>query len=163
MNRLFEQLIERALRVVVQGRPGWRLLPQAVDRTTLMVTPGGRSIAIRPDALVHKPNGHRVPIDAKYKRYDQRSVSADDIQQLALYAFANRVASVGRAVLIHPTDEPVVDRSVQVRDREGLVGSTIAVVGVSLARLVEELSTRTPGGPVLDGLRRHLDCPIPGL
>jgi 5-methylcytosine-specific restriction enzyme subunit McrC len=88
MNQLFERFATKLL--AEHLRPaGWQVLSQHPTRSIILDEDHHTSYAtIRPDAVLITPSGRRVPIDAKYKRYDERRVNIEDVYQAFLYAFA---------------------------------------------------------------------------
>ncbi|WJG11398.1 hypothetical protein PWF70_12125 [Gordonia sp. Swx-4] len=83
MNRLFEQFIEWLIAQVVPAPGG---VMQTQERNSSLITVNGvsrRSIA--PDIVLHS-GIRQCAIDSKYKRYDDKSISNEDIYQLLLYA-----------------------------------------------------------------------------
>ncbi len=88
MNQLFERFATKLL--AEHLRPaGWQVLSQHRTRSIILDEDHHTSYAtIRPDAVLITPDGARVPIDAKYKRYDEHRVNIEDVYQAFLYAFA---------------------------------------------------------------------------
>lgn len=90
MNKLFENFIARWMRDLFAGSD-FRVLPQRRDRTILWNADLGRPYkSVIPDLLVErrKARGRFLPVDAKYKLYDDRAISPGDIYQTFLYAYA---------------------------------------------------------------------------
>ncbi|ANZ34893.1 hypothetical protein BBK82_01155 [Lentzea guizhouensis] len=73
-----------------------------------------------PDALVGQ-----LPVDAKWKDYDQRSVTREDIHQLLTYAHAYQPDSP-RAVIVHPSTKPTAKHTIDVKH----LGRRVAAVDV---------------------------------
>src|SRR5206468_11348553 len=87
MNLLFEQFVAKLVRRVLNA-PEYRVRAQAAERSIIWDTttqrPYGRVV---PDVLV-EAHGMRLPIDAKYKLYDERRLDTSDVYQTFLYAYA---------------------------------------------------------------------------
>jgi 5-methylcytosine-specific restriction endonuclease McrBC regulatory subunit McrC len=90
MNRLFQAFTVRWLGQVFAGSE-LRVKPERRDRTILWNAAPGRPYAwVIPDLLIERTgqSGTYLPVDAKYKLYDQRSIATGDIYQTLLYAYA---------------------------------------------------------------------------
>ena len=106
MNRLFESFVTRWLRQILDDEP-FQVTPQRRDRTILWHADEARPYAaVIPDVVIerHGAPGCLLPIDAKYKLYDQRSIAASDIYQTFLYAYAfgERHKLRPTALVLHP-------------------------------------------------------------
>jgi 5-methylcytosine-specific restriction enzyme subunit McrC len=113
MNRLFEQFLEWLLRTCVQD-DDTRVLGQPPDRSVLR-SAGRPYGTIRPDVLVRRGDS-ATAIDAKYKRYEARSVDASDLYQLFVYSQAYPGNTPPpRALLVYPSEQPVDDLRVELR------------------------------------------------
>jgi 5-methylcytosine-specific restriction enzyme subunit McrC len=89
MNQLFERFATKLL-VEHLTPAGWQVLSQHPTRSIILDEDDRSSYAsIRPDAVLITPDGARIPIDAKYKRYDEHRVNIQDVYQAFLYAFAH--------------------------------------------------------------------------
>ena len=90
MNRLFEDFVTGVLRDVFRDTDVV-VRPQVRDRTLLTDARTGKPYAaVIPDILLewgHEPV-HQVPVDAKYKLYDDRKIDQSDIYQTFFYAWA---------------------------------------------------------------------------
>jgi 5-methylcytosine-specific restriction enzyme subunit McrC len=123
MNRLFERFVTRLLSDMLEPR-GVRVIPQ--QRTTSIIVDEGRGetyASVVPDLLLELPAGSRVPVDAKYKRYDDQRVDPSDVYQAFLYAFA----------YADPAGDPPVSFIVY-PGASGLEGFRLAVQSISGVR-----------------------------
>jgi 5-methylcytosine-specific restriction enzyme subunit McrC len=148
MNALFEHFVWRAVARLATGQ-GLRVHYQRQDRSILWDETAARSYArIIPDLLVQRPaDGALLPIDAKYKLYDSRRLSNEDIYQTFLYAFAyTGRPTMPEALVVYPTSD-LTPRTVrlQVRDQLGEVRGRIRAVGVHILSLLAELRAARPG------------------
>jgi 5-methylcytosine-specific restriction enzyme subunit McrC len=160
MNTLFERFLERALRLALP-QASVKVVSQQTD--TIFWRPHQRQAyaRVRPDLLLEraKRSQARLPLDAKYKRYDNAKVDVDDLTQVFLYAYAYRdpeatLRPPPRAILIHPSEapgEPVMTplqvRSVAERD----VDAELTVIAIHIPTLLDEADVR--GGRSLGALR----------
>lgn len=159
MNTLFERFLERALRLAVQPA-GARVEAQRSDSIFWRPDLRARYARVRPDLLVQRANRPhaRLPLDAKYKRYDNGKVDVDDLTQVFLYAYAYRdpeaTGTPPRAVLVHPSETPGEPRvtPLQVRSvAERVVDAELTVVAVHIPTVLD--AADAGGGPSLDVLR----------
>jgi 5-methylcytosine-specific restriction enzyme subunit McrC len=157
MSALFERFVERLLRCAI-GSAG-NVAAQRSASIFWRPDIAKRYAHVRPDLLVH-PVGdarRRLPIDAKYKRYDGGSVAVDDLTQAFLYAYAYRAptdTTPPRAVLVHPSEtigEPTAV-PVQVRSvTERIVDAELTVLGVHIPTCIAH--ARAGGGNALNAVR----------
>jgi 5-methylcytosine-specific restriction enzyme subunit McrC len=100
MNRVFEQVVERAMKSAVRSRPGWSVDTQ--HASTRLIESNKHKVTIRPDILISDDTGRvRCIGDAKWKL---GSPSNSDFYQLASY----QLAFDGPGVLIYPEQEGAV-------------------------------------------------------
>lgn len=94
----------------------------------------------RPDAVARHAGAH-LAIDAKYKDYDNRSVSPADVHQLLTYASAYRMpgTEVQRAVIVHPSMLDTERRDITVTFG-GQQLAVIDLIGVNVSNRPEENS-----------------------
>lgn len=121
MNRLWEAVVRR-LAAGAATSLGADTGSSLDDRAITVHEPNHARRSFRPDVLLrlHAEDESRVPIDAKYKRYEQSAVDSDDLHQLLTYAHGYRhVDEAPRAFIVHPTEHGSVRRRVTVRDPLG--------------------------------------------
>jgi 5-methylcytosine-specific restriction enzyme subunit McrC len=159
MNTLFEQFLERAVRLAVQST---RVGVEAQRSDSIFWRPdlGARYARVRPDLLLQRAERPkaRLPVDAKYKRYDYGKVDVDDLTQVFLYAYAYRdpeATSVRpRAVLVHPSETPGEPRATRLQVRsvaERTVDAELTILAVHIPTVLDAVDAG--GGPGLDTLR----------
>jgi 5-methylcytosine-specific restriction enzyme subunit McrC len=159
MNTLFEKFLERALRIALQP-VDVRVAAQRSDSIFWRPDLRARYARVRPDLLLQRDSRPhaRVPLDAKYKRYDNAKVDVDDLTQVFLYAYAYRdpeaIGTPPRALLVHPSETPGEPRvtPLQVRSvAERVVDAELTVVAVHIPTVLGEADAGS--GPTLDALR----------
>lgn len=101
-----------------------------------------------PDLLVETvpPGPCRLPVDAKYKGYDEQRLNPANIYQSFLYAFAfNSLGpEVPQALLVYPTIQDSIRTSqLEIRNAAGQPGAQIRALGIHLS---EALTEATSGG-----------------
>ena len=147
MNALFERFVWRVLETIC-ARRGLRVHYQRKDRSVLWDESRGRSYAsVIPDLLVDRPasDDSALAIDAKYKQYDERKLSSDDIYQTFLYAFAYGLRPSGTAqppqsFIIYPASQQKPLAAVlQVRGQGNRVLGKVRAVGVHVPTLLGEV------------------------
>lgn len=119
-----------------------RLVHRMVDSETIdgvhVKRPAANSVPFRPDAVT-RATGGRLAIDAKYKDYDTRNVSREDIHQLLTYASAYRMAGtdVLRAAIVHPSAATTGQREIKV-SFGGKPLAVIDLIGVDVSQRPEQ-------------------------
>lgn len=103
--------------------------------------PSARNESFKPDAVTRSA-GARLAIDAKYKDFDNRSVSPSDIHQLLTYASAYRVpeSDVLRAAIVHPSTLETEQRDIKITFG-GRQLAVINLIGVDVSKRPEQNST----------------------
>lgn len=108
MNRLFELFVLALLEHALRGSET-TVRYQGVDTSIIRYASTGEPYArVVPDLLVERhassAEAQRLPVDAKYKLYDERRLDNSDIYQLFLYAQAYGRPSSARpsALVIYP-------------------------------------------------------------
>jgi 5-methylcytosine-specific restriction enzyme subunit McrC len=159
MNRLFEQFLERALKLALETA-GMAVEAQRSDSIFWRPDLGERYARVRPDLLLRRTERPqaRLPVDAKYKRYDFGRVDVGDLTQAFVYAYAYRdpeaAGTPPQAVLVHPSETPGDPRVTRLQVRsvaERLVDAELTVVGIHIPTLLD--AADAGGGPSLVALR----------
>lgn len=147
MNRVFEDFVTRWLRWLLRGRP-FRVHAQRQDRSILwnaeLARPHGQ---ITPDITIEAmEGGHRhLPIDAKYKLYDQRRIDPADIYQTFTYAsaFGERHSTLPTAIILYPASSTSPGSlRLQVRRPSRLPQAEIHCLGIDIQTTLEEVAKR---------------------
>ena len=127
MNRLFEDFITALLRRELEPM-GIRVDSQRRDRSLLEDVATGRPYGqVIPDLLLSR-HVRRLPVDAKYKLYDDKRLDPADLYQLFFYAYAYRRdgGALNRAFILYPS-ERVSRLDVRVRDASGVTVQSSAL------------------------------------
>lgn len=117
MNRLWEAVI-RWLAAEAATILGGSAVHSTGDRSIVVREQDRATRSFQPDVLLRlRPDDQsHLPVDAKYKRYDQHAVAPDDIHQLLTYAHSYRSSGqIPRALIVHPAELGSVHRSITVR------------------------------------------------
>ncbi|MEU0913480.1 McrC family protein [Streptomyces althioticus] len=138
MNALFEAFGTRLLQEAAEGT-GWTVREQSRHRGVLTDERSGRSYGeVRPDLLLSATVDGvplRLPVDLKYKLYDDKKLAPSDLYQAALYAHTLARQPAGTppsCVLIHPGDATSARRTVAVRRFDGAVSARVRAVSLHL-------------------------------
>jgi 5-methylcytosine-specific restriction enzyme subunit McrC len=147
MNRLFEDFVTKLLIEAFAGT-NVRVRPQARDRTLIRDARTGRPYAaVIPDILLERMPGPtvRVPVDAKYKLYDEKKIDQSDIYQTFFYAwaFADReTTDEARAFILYPASAGAPGDVLQARTSAGAIGATIRAIPIDVPLTLEGLAAR---------------------
>jgi 5-methylcytosine-specific restriction enzyme subunit McrC len=127
-----------------------RVRPQPRDRTLIKDARTDRAYAaVIPDLLLEWRDAgvlRQLPIDAKYKLYDERKIDQGDIYQTFFYAwaYASREADDdARAFILYPGTQASTGEHLVARAADGSAGATIRAVPVDVPALLSALSNGT--------------------
>jgi 5-methylcytosine-specific restriction enzyme subunit McrC len=149
MNQLFEDFVTR-LAVDAFAGSDIRIHAQRRDRSIVLNEATNRPYAaIIPDLLLETrrpPFEVRLPVDAKYKLYDQRKLQESDVYQTFLYAFAYAVSGTrhpARAVILYPRSGEGSDVALRVMTHVGTQSARIQAFGLDIPAALEAIDRRT--------------------
>lgn len=145
MNRLFELFVAKWITHLFQGshvrvlrqKKDWSIIRNAADEAPFK--------SVIPDLLLESrsPQISRLPVDAKYKIYDERHVSSSDVYQSFLYAFAygsRKQDYLPSAFLIYPAPAAGgTPTRLHIRRHEGGAGAEIVAMGIYIPGLLKEV------------------------
>jgi 5-methylcytosine-specific restriction enzyme subunit McrC len=89
----------------------------------------------------------RLPVDAKYKLYDQRTIDQGDVYQTFFYAFAyagEEAEGPARAVILYPRDRDARDVSLRVDTHIGRTSARIQAFGVDVGGALDVVRLGRP-------------------
>jgi 5-methylcytosine-specific restriction enzyme subunit McrC len=157
MNLLFQDFIARWLNQVLRGTE-FRVIPQRRDQTILWDADLSRPYtSVIPDILIERQcaPGRYLPIDAKYKLYDERNISSSDIYQTFVYAFAygEQQAVLPTSLVLYPASAfDGAQTRIHVRHSGGSTTSAqIRAVPIHIPSALDE-ARRRENGPVTQKL-----------
>ncbi|WP_373069636.1 McrC family protein [Gemmatimonas sp.] len=155
MNPLFERFVERLVTTSLANDDQHRVLAQHRVPTVIRDEGTGRTYSqIRPDILVEaaSPPG-RIPIDTKYKLYDAKKLSTDDIYQSFLYGFALSTNPSGaRAGIVYPSAAGDKGTVLTIHQVGGPAVARVAAVGLDVPSTLTALRNGR-GGEVYSSVR----------
>jgi 5-methylcytosine-specific restriction enzyme subunit McrC len=139
MNDLFESFVSRLVAEALKPL-GIRVHAQRRDRTIVIDDSTGKGYsAIVPDLLLEARHGEsivRLPVDAKYKLYDNKKLHEPDVYQAFFYAFAyaseSQARHLARAVILYPRAGEGTDTALRVETHTGLQNARIQAFGVDV-------------------------------
>jgi 5-methylcytosine-specific restriction enzyme subunit McrC len=162
MNPLFEDFVEVLLRDALEGT-GYRVRSQRRTRSILVDEASQPYRDVIPDLLIGRRSGHaELPVDTKYKLYEDRKVDPSDIYQTFLYAYAfapDRVLPA--AAIVYPATADLTAPVIRVENREGVLGARLTGVAVDLLRILDRLDEPTPGAELAQRLLALLEAQVP--
>ena len=133
MNRLFERFVTRLLADAFAA-DRWAVRAQYRDQTLIVEEPLlRRYAAIIPDILLESVDAHgrrRVPVDAKYKLYDEGKLDPGDVYQTFFYAYAyarpvDRERDQVRAFIVYPATTGGAGTRLLIRQESGATSARI--------------------------------------
>jgi 5-methylcytosine-specific restriction enzyme subunit McrC len=160
MNQLFEKFVTRLLQdaasgtgITVQSQDGHDGIIR--DEKTL------RAYAeVRPDVLI-RGSDWQMPVDAKYKLYDDHKISNADIYQVFLYAYALSSTQSPTGVIVYPAtsaDNLGSPVRVAVMDGDGSVGARVVAVSLDVTAILDALGSPTYNVVAREALEGLLAC-----
>ncbi|MFI5768787.1 hypothetical protein ACIA74_09585 [Streptomyces sp. NPDC051658] len=117
--------------------------------------PGSRTPAFRPDVLLAFPTPDDakrtrfLAVDAKYKSYAEKNVSAPDRHQLLTYISGYTTPDSPPALVVHPSSESPTERVLRVDGPRGHLG-TIVVLGLHTG-----ITPRAAAEPLRKAIEAH--------
>lgn len=151
MNQLFEDFVTRLLRDALEPA-GTVVHAQRRDRSIVENELTHRPYAaVIPDILLEQRSPGlrvRLPVDAKYKLYDVKSLDPADVYQAFFYAYAYGRASEGdvrapSALLVYPSTEAGVRAALRVRRADGTTTARIRAIGVNIPAALQAIDQRS--------------------
>jgi 5-methylcytosine-specific restriction enzyme subunit McrC len=145
MNLLFERFVTRLFEEAFRGGTV-RVLPQRKDRSIVMNERTGRPYsAITPDLLLEwgpVTRRRRVPVDMKYKLYDDRKADPHDVYQTFFYAYAYRGESdLPMAFIVYPAGAQSTGFNLLVQSAGGVQTARVLAVGLDVPKAISDLQS----------------------
>lgn len=150
MNRLFEDFVTRWLTLLLRRTP-YRAIAQRRDRSVVWNADLNRPYStVIPDLVIERKDkpGRFLPIDAKYKRYENRRIAPSDIYQTFLYAYAYGQAHAVRpnSIMIYPADSKATQiQRLHVQCADGPPSAQITAMGIDIAAVLHEAASGHTG------------------
>lgn len=151
MNQLFEDFVARLAAEALPSH-GVQVHAQRRDRSIVVDESTGKGYsAIIPDLLLEAMAADRpvrLPVDAKYKLYDDRKLREADVYQAFFYAFAYASDSGGRhparAVILYPRAGEGADAALRVDTHIGRQNARIQAFGLDIDSALRAIEDRRP-------------------
>jgi 5-methylcytosine-specific restriction enzyme subunit McrC len=149
MNELFESFVARLVKDVFEPL-GIHVHSQRRDPSIIIdEATGKRYASIIPDLVLegrYRGVIVRMPVDAKYKLYDERKLDEGDVYQTFFYAFAyapdTRGGRPARAVILYPRVGDGADPSLRVDTQAGHQSARIQAFGVDVNAALHAITGR---------------------
>jgi 5-methylcytosine-specific restriction enzyme subunit McrC len=156
MNLLFERFVWTLFSRVFHGTEV-HVAYQKRNPLTIWDPDANQSYqTIIPDLLLyrrHVGNRLRLPVDAKYKLYDERSISPEDVYQAFMYSYGfSEEGTPARAAIAYPASAGSRFRRLVIRRTEGVQAAEITLLGIPIVDALAEL--RSGAGPIAESIRR---------
>ena len=141
MNTVFERFVLRLVTEAFAESKTIQVSPHTRLKTVIRNDDTGHThTTIDPDLIIeHRPTGVRVPLDVKYKLYNDKKLAAGDIYQTFLYAFALGRGELHRAGIIFPATSIISGPTLSVRQLDGPTSARIAVLGLDIPQILDDL------------------------
>jgi 5-methylcytosine-specific restriction enzyme subunit McrC len=142
MNAIFERFITRLVEHAFADTD-YTVDSQAPIRAVIRDDATGRSYTtIRPDLVITSPTGKTVPVDVKYKLYENRRLSTADLYQAFTYAYAlGQGETQPHAGIIYPAHTFATAPTLSIKPLHAQPASRIVGTGIdvptALARLAD--------------------------
>lgn len=140
MNKLFEDFVTRLLIDAAAGT-GVTVRAQRRDRRLIVEEPLDKPYAaVIPDILLESIDGagrRRIPVDAKYKLYDESKLDPADVYQTFFYAFAyarpvDRELDQVRAFILYPESADGAGTRLRVLEQSGARTARIQAIPIDI-------------------------------
>jgi 5-methylcytosine-specific restriction enzyme subunit McrC len=168
MNVLFEQFVTRFLEDTFAGS-SVRVIAQRRDRSLILNEATWRPYAaVIPDVLLERNDGggrRRVPVDAKYKLYDERKLEPADVYQVFFYAYAYaRQPDVDldrtSAFIVYPASTGDGGTRLRVQGQDGVAAARLRAIPFDVEAALSAIrERRTSTYPALAPLRAAVRPP----
>ena len=162
MNVLFEQFVTRFLGDSFAASTV-RVLAQRRDRSLILNEATWRPYAaVIPDVLLEHVAGgrrHRVPVDAKYKLYDERKIEPADVYQVFFYAYAygrrqEAEPDPASGFILYPASTGGGGARLRVQGQDGVAAARLRAIPFDVEAALSAIrERRTNTYPALEPLR----------
>lgn len=142
MNVIFERFVSALVDRALSGT-GLRSAPQLSVRTVVIDESTNLTYSsIRPDLVITEDNSARtVPVDIKYKLYDNTKIASADVYQLFTYAYAlGENVEEKTAGLIYAAATQTTGPALRIKPRTGATAARLRASGLDVAAVLDELA-----------------------
>lgn len=145
MNDIFERFVTRLVEDALADSPLQMSAQQSFGAVVVDESTGRTYSTIRPDlVIVDIRSGQTVPVDIKYKLYEDKKLGTEDIYQLFTYAFAlGGTESTRNAGLIYAATSAVAGPALQIKPQAAVSGAHIRGAGLDVPVILDGLSGET--------------------
>lgn len=169
MNNLFERFVYKLIDKLLP-RSRYRVAYQYASKSIIRYAVGDKPYSrIIPDLLIESRASPsvRTAIDAKYKIYDDRKISPEDIYQTFVYAYAYGGAAATTcpaAILVYPSSTGAANElKLRIKSMTTSAKAQIIALGIPIPGVLSDMEKGTQG-PATEILLRtieELECGVP--
>lgn len=142
MNAVFERFVTRLVHDALAATTLGTTTQHGVRAVILNQLTDQTYSTIRPDLTITEIASNRsVPVDVKYKTYDEKKVSSSDVYQTFLYAYAlGDGPDERRAGILYPASGQTAGTRLAIRPVSGPTAARIAAVGIDVPAALDALA-----------------------
>jgi 5-methylcytosine-specific restriction enzyme subunit McrC len=169
MNSLFEQFVRYWIQDIIRDTEFKLDAKQKYRSVIVDAATQNTSSPIIPDLVIQHRElpGLYLPIDVKYKLYDEKSLNIGDIYQTFLYAYsigARVHGSVPSALILYPISEKTSEtKRLFIKRRDNKIGAKLVAKGISIPQAIKEAQQNYIGAVglgILDLIREELHSKV---
>ncbi len=142
MNSVFERFVTRLVSEALVGTSLEVSAQQSFGAVIVDEITGRTYSTIRPDlVIVDTQSARKVPVDIKYKLYEDKRFGAGDIYQLFTYAYAlGGSESTRNAGVLYAATTSVTGPALRIKPQTAVSGAHIRGAGLDVAGIVDGLN-----------------------
>lgn len=142
MNAVFERFVARLVAEALADTPLSVSAQESLAAVVIDDSTGHTYSTIRPDlVIIDSQSGRRVPVDIKYKLYEDKKLGTADIYQLFTYAYAlGGAESTRNAGVLYAATSPVSGPTLRIQPQAGVTGARIRGAGLDVASILDGLN-----------------------
>lgn len=146
MNAIFERFVTRLVSEALAGTTLGVSAQQSYGAVVVDESTGRTYSTIRPDlVIVDTESGRKVPVDIKYKLYEDKRFGTGDIYQLFTYAYAlGESDSTRNAGVLYASTTSVTGPALRIKPQAGVSGAHIRGAGLDVGGIVDRLDGLLP-------------------
>jgi 5-methylcytosine-specific restriction enzyme subunit McrC len=145
MNTLFERFVYRLIDKLLP-RVHYRVSYQYASKSIICNAMNGKPYSrVIPDLLI-QPRLHptmKIAMEAKYKIYDEKKISPDDVYQTFLYAYAyggGGAPTYPGAILVYPSSAGVANElRLRIRSTSTSANAQIIALGIPIPSVLSDI------------------------
>ncbi|MFA5608472.1 MAG: hypothetical protein WDA07_15100 [Leucobacter sp.] len=142
MNAVFERFVTRLVSEALVGTSLEVGAQQSFGAVVVDESTGRTYTTVRPDlVIIENRSGRTVPVDIKYKLYEDKRFGTGDIYQLFTYAYAlGGSESTRNAGVLYAATAAVTGPALRIKPQSGVSGAHIRGAGLDVAGILDGLN-----------------------